>query len=433
MTVSGDRAAPPGAAGGSSPGEWRRHWPLVLAASVGFSFFSILIGGVGLFFEPLTSEFGWSRTLLSSGPSIATTTTAILSPFFGALIDRYGSRRVVLPGIIVTILSVCAFALANGSELQWMLLWFAFGVVAVSIKSTAWTAAVLGVFRRSRGLALGLTLSGTAAAQAIVPPLANWLIAGFGWRAAFVWLGVGWGGVTFLLCLFFLFDAHDRRAASAGSRPATAPANAPAQPLEGLTTREATRDGALWRVGISNFVVMALTMGLTIHLFPILTEAGVDRTSAAWLTSLAGLSGIVGKLVTGYLLDRFRPNWVGGVTLGAAALAFLLLVQGIRSPALIVVAMLVNGYAAGTKTQITGFLTASYGGMRNFGKIYGVMAALMALASGVGPLIAGLIYDRTGGYAPFLLLGAAGCVLGGVLMISMPRYPAWKVEPTAAR
>lgn len=178
-------------------------------------------------------------------------------------------------------------------------------------------------------------------------------------------------------------------------------------------------------MAISNFVVMALTMGLTIHLFHILTEAGVSRTKAAWLLSLAGIAGIIGKLATGALLNRLRPNWIGGITLGVASLAFLLLDYGPRSPVLIVFAMLVNGYAAGTKTQITGFLTATYGGMRNFGKIYGVMAALMALASGVGPLLAGYIYDISGGYSPFLLIGALGCAAGGLLMISLPVYPSW--------
>ena len=121
----------------------------------------------------------------------------------------------------------------------------------------------------------------------------------------------------------------------------------------------------------------------------------------------------------------FRPNWIGGITLGVTALVFLMLMEGIRSPALIIFAMVVNGYAAGTKTQITGFLTASYGGMKNFGTIYGVMAALMALASGVGPMLAGVIYDMADGYGPFLLAGAAGCALGGVLMISLPAYPKW--------
>ncbi|MET0179971.1 MAG: MFS transporter [Novosphingobium sp.] len=413
--------------------EWKRSWTLVLAASVGFSFFSIMVAATGLFFEPLEKEFGWNRTLLSSGPSIASILTAVLGPFLGALIDKFGSRKVVLPGIILTILSICSFSLATGSETQWVILWVIFGIVAVSIKSTAWTAAVLGVFQNSRGLALGLTLSGTAVSQIIIGPLANYLITGFGWRAAFVWMGIGWGGLTFLLCVFFLFDAHDRagkakkEAAARGETHTVA-----AVDLPGLTTGEAVRDSALWRVGISNFIVMAMTMGLTVHLFPILTEADVSRETAAWLVSLAGVAGIIGKLVTGYLLDRLRPNWVGGITLGMAALAFLLLMESLGSPALIVVAMLVNGYAGGSKTQITGFLTASYGGMRNFGKIYGVMAALMAAAAGIGPLIGGLVYDHFGNYGPFLAAGAVSCIIGGLIMISLPRYPEWEKKPALA-
>lgn len=404
--------------------EFRAHWPLVLAASVGFSFFSVMMASTGLFFEPLTREFGWSRTILSSGPSISSILTAVLGPFLGALIDRFGSRKVVLPGLILTIISIASFGLATGSEGQWIFLWVLFGIVAVSIKSTAWTAAVLGVFRKSSGLALGLVLSGTAVSQIILPPLGNWLIAQFGWRLAFLILGAGWGGLTFLLCFLFLFDAHDRRARDNDVGPAKSDADV----LPGLGSREAMRDPALWRIGVSNFVVMALTMGLTIHLFPILTEAGIDRSTAAWLTSLSGVAAIVGKLTTGWLLDRLRPNWVGGITLAAAALAFLLLVQGIRSPALIVVAMLVNGYAAGTKTQITGLMTAKYGGMRNFGKIYGVMSALMALAAGVGPTLAGVTYDQFGGYSIFLIAGAVGCLLGGILMITLPAYPDWEAR-----
>lgn len=406
-----------------SRGEWRQSWTLVLAASIGFSFFSIMLAATGLFIGPLGKEFGWSRTLLSTGPSIATLMTAVLSPFCGALIDRYGSRRLVLPGVLLTICSIASFSLASGSATQWIVLWVIFGLVAVTIKSTAWTAAVLGVFKKSKGLALGMTLAGTAVAQAIVPPLANWLITEFGWRAAYVWIAFGWGGLTFVLSLFFFVDGRDNHKSGAKKNAATHDPT-----LSGLTSRQALSDRALWQVAVSNFVVMALTMGLTIHLFPILTEAGVTRERAAWLVSLAGVAGIIGKLTTGYLLDRFRPNWVGGITLGFAAFAFLLLLENVTSPFFIVLAMLINGYAAGTKTQITGFLTASYGGMRNFGKIYGVMAALMALASGVGPLLAGSIYDFSGGYGPFLVLGTVGCVLGGLLMITLPAYPSWKED-----
>lgn len=154
-----------------------------------------------------------------------------------------------------------------------------------------------------------MTLAGTAVAQAIVPPLANWLITEFGWRAAFVWMAFGWGGLTFLLSLLFFVDGREEPKSGIEANEAT---DHPA--LSGLTSRKALLDRALWQVAISNFVVMALTMGLTIHLFPILTEAGVTRERAAWLVSLAGVAGIVGKLATGYLLDRLgRTGWAGSL------------------------------------------------------------------------------------------------------------------------
>jgi predicted MFS family arabinose efflux permease len=397
--------------------EWRENWTLVLAASVGFSFFSVLLAAVGLFMGPLGAEFGWSKTTLSAGPSIATITTALLGPFLGMLVDRYGTRKFVLPGLIMTIAAISSFSLITGVAWQWYLVWFIFGFVSVTIKSTAWTTAVVGVFTRSRGLALGLVLAGTAVSSIVVPPLGNWLIEHFGWRMAFVWLAAGWGGLTFVLCLLFFYDIHDQKHASAEAAAAAAAAEAR---LPGLTRREGLLDSALWRLAISNFLVMLLTMGLSIHLFPILTEAGISRASAAWLLSLSGIAGIVGKLATGLMLDKFRPNWIGGLTLGACALAFALLIEGIRSPAMIVFAMVVNGYAFGTKTQITGYMTANYAGMKSFGFLYGIMSALMALASGLGPFMAGYMYDHMGGYGPFLIAGTVGCVIGGLLMISLP-------------
>lgn len=412
----------------TAAGEWRANWTLVLAASVGFSFFSIMLAAVGLFMGPLGQEFGWNKTVLSAGPSIATITTALLGPFFGMLVDRYGTRRLVLPGLIVTMAAISAFSTITGAPWQWYLLWFVFGFVAVSIKSTAWTAAVVSVFTQSRGLALGLVLAGTAVASIIVPPLGNWLIENVGWRMAFVWLALGWGGITLLLCFLFFYDIRDKKHES----PEAASAQAKAQAsLPGLTRREGLRDSALWRLAISNFLVMLLTMGLSVHLFPILTEAGIARDQAAWLLSITGIAGIVGKLATGIMLDKLRPNWIGGLTLGVCALAFALLIDGIRSPAAIIFAMIVNGYAFGTKTQITGYMTANYAGMKSFGFLYGIMSALMALASGLGPFMAGYIYDHMGGYGPFLLIGTIGCAIGGLIMISLPPKREFKEEEPA--
>jgi len=412
----------------SATEEWKRGWKLVLACFVGFSFFSIMTQTLGVFMDPLTKEFGWSRTLVSSGVAIAAVATAILSPFFGILIDRYGSRKVAMPGLIAAAVAISCFSLTSGSPAQWMLLWGFYAVISISVKTTVWTAAVVGCFTTSQGLALGAMLSGTAAAQIIVPPLATWLIDAFGWRMAYIWLGCGWGAMTFLLCWFFLYDVHSRKPAD--STGGGAVDGVPPE-LPGLTIAQARCDPALWRIGISTFIMMLLTIGLMIHQIPILVKAGISRTNAAWLASLAGAAGIAGKLASGVLLDRYRANWVGGLTLALTAFAFLLVMDGVHTPALIVLAMVINGYSAGSKLQIASYLTARYGGVRNFGVIYGLITSLVAFGSGVGPMVAGFIYDVTGSYTTFLLAGTAGCVLCGLLIATLPRYPQWQSSSEA--
>lgn len=412
----------------SAAQEWKQHWTLVLACSVGFSFHSVMAAATGLFMAPLGEEFGWSRTLQSSGVSIAAVTTMLLSPFFGMLIDRHGTRRLALPGLVLSALCVTSFGFANGSVTQWIVMWTVYAFAALAIKSTVWTAAVTGVFDNGRGFAIGVALSGTAVAQTIAPPLTNFLINEFGWRHAFAWIGLGWGGLALVLCFFFLFDAHDlkRRVVKSASDVREALSHLP-----GLTIAEAWRSMSLWRIAISTFIMMVVTIALNVHQYPILTESGVDRTSAAYFASLAGIAGIVGKLATGWLLDRYSVNWVGGITLGVTAIAFGILMLPSLSTTMIVAAMIINGYAAGTKLQIAGLLTSRYGGVRNFGTIFGMMATLIAAGSGLGPLVAGAIHDFYGDYRPFLLFGAIASVFCGVLIVGMAPQPKWETDTPA--
>lgn len=404
--------------------EWRRHWPLVLAASIAFSFTSVMTASTGLFIEPWTMEFGWSRTLLSSGMSITSITTFLFSPLFGVLIDRHGTRRMALPGLVLLALTIASLSLLDGSVWMWFAIWTVYAAAALCTKSTVWTAGVASAFDAGRGLAIGLTLSGSALAQAISPPLANFLIEAYGWRMAFVWLGLGWGGIAILLCVFLLYDGYDesRKARAADPTRATDKALLDAP---GLSMAEAWRSVALWRIAISTFVIMVVTIALVVHQIPILVEIGVDRGAAAWYAGMAGLAGVAGKLVTGWLLDRYAARWVGGLTLAATALTFVLLLIPNRSMTIIFIAMFINGYAAGTKLQIAGYLTSAYGGMKNFGAIFGTMASLIAAGSGLGPLMAGFIYDFWGNYDPYLWIGIVGTLLSAFLIFGLGDYPEW--------
>lgn len=409
--------------------EWKLGWALVLAASIGFSFHSVMMAATGLFMEPLGRDFGWSRSQLSAGISIASIIQAVLSPFFGILIDRWGTRRIAIPGLVLTTIVISSFSLATGSWTQWVTLWVLYALVSLAIKSTVWTTAVAGVFTAGRGLAIGMTMTGAALAQVVTPPFANMMIENFGWRAAFFWVGIIWGGAALLLSIFFLFDAHDRNRKAIAMATPDKPAAIPA-PLQGLSIGQAWRDPALWSIAASTLIMMVLTIAVLVHQFPLLTAAGVSRANAAWLTSLFGIAGIIGKLVTGWMMDRWHGRIVGGVTLASSSIAFVLLLEPFRTPLLIAVAMFINGYASGTKLQICGYLTTRYAGMRNFGTIFGFMASVIALGSGLGPMFGGLIYDHFGNYTPLLLAGIVGCLVSGLLIFRLGDYPDWE-QPKA--
>ena len=378
----------------------------------------------GLFIGPVGDEFGWSKTQVTAGLSLSSITVTILSPFFGVLIDRFGTRRLALPGLVLKALVFAGFGLVSNSVTQWLFIWFIYALTSLAVKSTVWTTAVAGVFSAGRGLALGVVLTGTAFAQMIVPPLGNYLIAEFGWRDAFAWLGFGWGGIAFILCVLFLFDAHDdaRKARDAGEATDVS--------LPGLTIAQAWRTIALWRIAISTFIMMVFTIALMVHQIPLLVEAGVSRTNAAWLASLAGAIGIAGKLITGRLLDRYDPNWVGAITLSISSLGFALLLETFGTISMIFIAMLINGYTSGSKLQICAYLTSRYAGMKYFGTIFSIMAALIALGSGLGPLIGGIAYDLYGDYTPLLVGGVIGSLISAGLLLGLGPYPDWSTEET---
>ena len=405
----------------TAAGEWTRYWPLVLASMVGFSFHSAATYSIGLFITPLDNEFGWGRAEITGGLTIAAILSIPLAPLVGAMIDRWGSRRLAIPGLILTALCIASFSLANGSVTQWLALWTGYAILSLGIKATMWTAAISSVFSANRGLALALVLSGTPVAQILAPPLSNWLIDSFGWRMAWVWLGVGWCLPALVLCVLFLFDAHDQRriAVRAGKQVSNAE-------LPGLSVREAIRNIPLLRVGVATLIIMVLAIGFIVHQVPILTEAGVTREKAAYLASLAGIAGIIGKLITGYLLDRFHTSWIAGLSIAIAAPAFVMLLEPLRTPSLIVVAMFIIGYTAGCKLQICAYLTSRYGGMKNFGKIFGVMSSLVAMGAGLGPLVAGGIHDLFGSYTPLIIAGIPASLVAGLLLVGLGPYPEWE-------
>lgn len=402
--------------------EWRMYWPLIIASTAGFSLHTLSSYAIGLFMDPLGDEFGWSRAQISVVSVIPSIIMVLLSPMTGALIDRWGSRRLAIPSLVLSGFSIAVVSLANGSLPQWYLLWTFYGLVTLGIKATVWTTAVTGAFSAGRGLALGVVLCGTAISQIFVPPLAQWLVDDYGWRQAYLWLGVGWSTPCIILAALFLFDARDR--ARLALEPGDKQQNS--FDLPGLSVREALRSRPLVRIGISTLLTMFIGTAILIHQVPILTSTGLSRGDAAWLAGLAGVAGVIGKVFTGWMTDRWNASLIGSLSMLVPAVAYLMLLEPVPATWWYIVAMMIIGYTAGVKLQICAYLTGQFAGMRNFGKIFGAMTSLVALGGGLGSVAAGAVFDHFGNYDPLLIFGVIGSFVCSTLLFRLGRPPDWR-------
>jgi MFS family permease len=385
--------------------EWRKNWPLVFAGLIGMAFYSVVTYSLGTF-------IGWSRAAISAGLTIFTITAMIGGPLIGALIDRVGTRRVALPGIALHAAAFAGLGLADGNLVQWYLLWTVLALAALSTRSLVWSTAVSSVFTVNRSLALSVMLSGTALGQ-MSPILAAWLIDGYGWRQAYMAL---WGGLGFVLVLLFFHDAREQQRRAGQSHAA-------ATSLPGLTLAQATRDSRIIRIGVANLLLTAVGSGLAVHLVPILGWTGLARSEAVAIAAMAGITGIAGKLVTGWLLDRVQGSIVPFATYVISASGYFTLLQSDGSRGLAMLAVLLLGYSSGAGLQVTTYLVTRYAGLRNFGKVFGTISSLMMLGTSIGPVFAGFMYDATSSYQLLLTIAIPAILLCGLCFIGLGPYP----------
>lgn len=405
----------------SASAEWAAHWPMVLSAMTGMSVYAMITYSFGQFIEPIEQEFHWSRAGISGGIAVFNVVAGLMGPVMGMAVDRFGARRVGVPGIVATSLAFAALSLTSANIATWYGLWLLLALMAVAIKSTVWSAAVSRQFTTSRGLALSAMLCGSAIAQALAQVLPNLLIAQHGWRAAYVWIAAGWGGLAAVLIVLFFHDAPRARRVIAPAPPAAS--------LPGLTFREAFRSPAILRIALANLCVSAAGSGITVHMMPLLTQTGLSRLHAAEIAATAGISGIAGKLITGWLLDRVRGNLVPYTSLAICGLGYLLLTDTLHAPAALTVGVMVLGYGAGAGLQASTYLISRYAGLKAFGAIFGLIASMLYVGTSIGAWLAGAVHDATGSYNPLLWTAAPVVFIAALLMIGLGAYPDFKDRP----
>jgi MFS family permease len=370
---------------------------------------------IGLLFDPLGNEFGWSRLEVSAGVTVFGITAALLAPLFGAASDRFGVRPVTLVSVFLFGLTFASFYVMPGSLLGYYGLWFLVGLVGIGSTPVTWSRAINLWFFRNRGLALGLMLLGTSLAAIVVPKLAGSVLQAGNWRDMFLYLAALPLLVALPLAVLFFREPRDEE------RPAEVARQGGNS--TGIGFSEAVRGKRFWLIFVSILLIAAAYGGAHIHMIPIVMDHGYGIAEATTVMAVVGLGILAGRVATGFLLDRFWAGHVAFPLLCLPAVAcFMLTGEGSAMPVLTIAGFLL-GFAAGAESDLIAYLASRYFGLGHYGKIYGMLYLPFGLASAASPMVYGAVRDMTGSYDGILYVAAPMFVLGGALLLLLGKYP----------
>jgi len=397
--------------------EIRAGWRVILGCAIGIAIgiMALPYSTAGLFIAALTEEFGWTRTALSFGPTILFAIVALLAPLIGYLADRISS-------LIIIAFSMTAVAIAfimmsrMGSDINdYYAICTFMAVLGAGASTVVFARIVWANFHERRGLALGIVMTGNGITAILSPVLIGRLIEAQGWR-------VGYVALTLVILLATPAILALLRSAE-GIRPKAHDRTPQSAPLQlGASFAEASRTLPFWAMGIAFFLGTAATSGMIVHMIPFLLDSGAEMTSATAIASLIGFGLIGGRLITGWLMDRFEASLVGAGMMLASAAGMLLLALGDVETAFF--GAFAIGLCIGAELDVIGYLTGHYYGMRSYGSIYGMLYTLCAGGAALSPVLFGLSSDRLGSYGPGLIAGGGALMVAAVLLFGLPRGEA---------
>jgi MFS family permease len=405
----------------TAPGEFSTGWPtLALAlAGVATSVSALLIYSLGTMIVPLEQAMGWSRADLQIAVSFLAAGGALSVNLVGWLNLRYGMRAVTGVSLFAVALSFASLALMHTS-IGWMYLgYFMLPLIGLGTTPVTWTQIVAQHFHRHRGLALSLVLCGTGVTAAVLPSLLTWTIDRWGWQAGYLTLAA--------LPLLMGLSLSWRYLPSFGTQPAHArSAESLAAAQSGMPFKEALKDRRFWLCNIGLGLVVSAIYGMATNTVPLLRDMGLSAAEAGGIFGVFGVSLIIGRIGVGTLIDRLWAPGVAAVALGLPAIGCLMFLGADASspiPVLIVATALI-GIGSGAEFDIAAYLVSRYFGLRDYGRLFGLHLGVVTLGSTVAPFAFAAMLRNTGGYAAMLMVCAACCVAGPLLLLMLGRYPA---------
>ncbi len=397
-----------------------------VAAAANMSRVSSAVEVSSVFVPSLVNDFGWSRTLIAAATTAGSAASALLGPLIGRVLDRHGPRLVVPAGALLVGLGCLTLAVTRSAAV-FVTVYAIVRMAGQSMVQFPNSVTVVRWFERRRGTATALMVAISTGGLVVAPPGVQALIAwggvGPAWAALGVLaLGVGVVPAALLLC---------RRPEDMGLRPdgdsaapsgTAGPAADEAQAAAGYTVHTAAADRALWLIVGATFAVSLVMTGVGFHQLAYYVERGIQASTAALVVSAFALGLTTGGVAWSWLADRVNARWLLMVLyLVAAALLGLLL--NVRGPAEAFPVGFGFGMLVGGSMSLPTLLFASYYGRGSLGAIAGVLHMARGFGLGLGPLVAGVLYDAAGTYEPAFKAFAAVCI-GAAVLMAAARRPA---------
>lgn len=398
------------------PDEFRTGWRILLACSIAAGTgITLVFLNFSMFILPLSRDLGVSRGELGAVQALIIT-AAIGSPVVGRLADLFGVRRVYFASTVL-MAAVHLLTASQASNIYHMAMaTAALGFIGVGTSSVVMTRPINAHFREHRGKALGLMAVGVSLVSMVSPPVLQWVMEIWSWRAGFAAMAVAALLIGIPAVAAFLPEAG-RAGSGLGSKEPAAP-----------TDRRFLRERDFWLLTLSLIFMSLATAGTISQLAPMIQDEGLDASVAALaLTFFAG-GQFVGRLGGGWLLDRFEPRRVSFALTLAPAIGFVILLStsGLVPAALLAAAII--GLQQGAELDIFSYFIGRRFDVTRYGTIYGALVGLGWIGNVGGLLGMGKIYDLYGSYAPGQALGIVALVISATLVL-LVRLPDLTKQP----
>ncbi len=440
----------PAASAPLKTGEFVSAWPTLLLALAGVatSVSALLIYSLGSLMLPLQQAFAWSRADLQIAVSFLAAGGAISVNLVGWLNQRWGMRAVTGVSMFAVALAFAAMAMLPGAEqgqstgqtgtqgsIGWLYLgYFVLPFIGLGTTPVTWTHIVALQFHKHRGLALSLVLCGTGVTAALLPSVLSAVIARWGWQAGYLTLAA----LPLLMWLSLCWRRLPGRSAAGAQTPtaatATATDNNSAAAKSGMPFAQALRDRRFWVCNIGLGLVVSAIYGMATNTVPLLRDIGLSAAQAGAIFGVFGIALIIGRICVGSLIDRLWAPGVAAIALALPAAGCLLFLGADAStPTLILLlATALIGVGSGAEFDIAAYLVARYFGLLDYGRLFGLHLSVVTLGSIVAPFAFSALLSRTGGYSAMLMVCAAFCIVGPLLLLTLGRYPAAPSVPSSS-